>query len=183
MRRKQIDIDWIIKNHSSFFAKFNLNEAKIREHYEVWKIGKISTAVNDYYWYLLQNIITVIAEQVSSEEETYQLNYETYLKMWEFLVGIERKNGNHVKRTMHQNELRLWKLQSPNYKKEVVIISGACCSYCNELNGKRIDFEEALEKQYLASESCTREAGCNCCYSVLNSRDDNGRLIRIANKL
>lgn len=46
--KKTNDIDWIIKNHSAYFAKFNLNETKIREHYEVWKVGKISTAVNDY---------------------------------------------------------------------------------------------------------------------------------------
>lgn len=179
MKRKQLDIDWIIKNHLLFLQTFGLEESKIREHFEVWKVGKISTSINEYFWYLLQNIIPAIAEQVSSEEQIYQLNYETYFKMWEFLVYIERKNGNNVKKLMHHNEIKLWQLKQTNFRKEVVIISNTCCDYCESLNGKHISFEEALDKQYLASDQCTRENGCNCCYSVLTCEDENGELIPI----
>jgi hypothetical protein len=182
MEGKQIDIDWIIKNHLSFFTNFDLTESKIRQYYKVWEVDKLSTSINDYYWHLLQNIVIDIAEYTSSEEKMYQLNYETYLRMWEFLVRIEHKNGNQVKKLMHENELRLWKLQSTKFKKEVVIISGACCSFCDDLNGKQIAFEEALAKQYLASENCIREYGCNCCYSVISSRDENENLICINNQ-
>jgi len=179
MKKKQLDIEWVIKNHFPFLQKFGLDEAKIREHYEVWKVGKISISINNYFWYILQNIIAAIPVQVSSEEQMYQLNYDTYFIMWEFLAYVESKNANHVKKLMHQNELKLWRLKQTNFKVEVVIISKGCCDYCESLNGKLISFEEALDKEYLASDKCSREKGCNCCYSVLNSIDENGELIRI----
>ena len=138
MQRNQLNIEWILENHLSFLHKFGLNESKIREHFEVWKVGKISTSVNDYFWYIHQNILTEIAAQVSDEEQMCQLNYDTYYIMWEFLSYVENKNGNHIKRLMHKNEIRLWQIREGIFKKNVVIISNKCCDYCKTLNDKYV---------------------------------------------
>ena len=94
----------------------------------------------------------------------------------EYLVYTEHRNGNHIKGVLLENELRLWELQT-TYESEVVIISGHCCEYCDNLNHKQLSFKEALQKQYLASKDCTRVSGCNCCYGHVALRDSNDRLI------
>lgn len=176
MKRKIIGLDWIISTHLPFLKRFGLYESIIRKYYEDWKTAQPSATENDYLWHIFQTLISSIAEKANSQEQFYELSHATYSKMWEFLIHIEKRNGNHVKLLMHENEIRLWKLTTP-FKSEVIIISGHCCKFCDDLNQIKISFEEALTNKYLASDNCTREWGCNCCYSLVSVKDENGDLI------
>ena len=90
----------------------------------------------------------------------------------------KQKRPNKIIREKLDNYL---KSQRPigNYSMQIEIISGNCCEYCDSMNGNRIDLDEAIKKRYLASEKCTREWGCNCCYAYTAERDENGDLIII----
>ena len=172
-------MDWIIDNYMEYFQQFQLKEEDIRNHYEDWKSGKEVVLPKDYLWYLFQLIVQAIAKQATSEAHMYRKNVEVYSKMWEFLVKVENRNGTHVLRSKFLNELRLWKVESTIYKKQVEIISGHCCPYCDNLDKKIMSIDEALETQPLASKQCTRKWGCNCCYSETFARDSEGRLIKL----
>src|SRR5687768_13066229 len=176
MATKKITIDWIIENYMEYFTKFQLTELNIRNHFEEWKAGKQVVLPKDYLWYIFQMIVKTIAKQSSSEEQMCRLNVEVYSKMWEFIVKVENRKANHVLRSRFQNELRLWQLES-KFKQVVEIISGHCCLYCNNLDGKKMSIEEAIENQYLASKECTREWGCNCYYA--STVEKKGDLIHL----
>ncbi len=178
MKKKLLTIEWLINNHLPFLEKFGLDEKKIRDYYETWKVGKQSISINDYFWHILQKIIEQIAVQSQDEIQACELNIETYFIMWNFLRKVERKNANHVFKAMQLNKLRLAELQSGPYKKEVIFLSGHCCPYCNELNGKKFSFEEMIQGEYLGSSNCTNEYGCNCIFVTQSCRDEQGRFIR-----
>ncbi len=162
-----------------FFQKFGMEEDYIRKHYEEWKLDKEGATPKDFLWYTFQSIINAIAEQAASEEQMYQLNYDTYFKMWQFLVSVEKRNANHITRLMYENQFRLWKAKGGVFKKEVVLIMKGCCDYCDSLNGLRVSIDDAIKNIYLGSVNCTHKLGCNCTCSAENCRDENGRLIRV----
>lgn len=176
MAKKIIDIDWIITNQMNFLEKFGLYESVIRQYYEDWKKLQPEASANDYLWHVFQTLLDSVVEKFNTEEQLYELNFEIYSKMREFLVKVEKRNANHILKMMNENQLRLWKIRA-NFKSEVEIISGHCCEFCDSLNNKRISFEEAIEKRYLASKNCTNKYGCNCCYSQVSVKDENGNLI------
>jgi hypothetical protein len=76
--------------------------------------------------------------------------------MWVF-EKEERKNGNISFKLHLESKLRARQL-TYKFKTKVIIVSGHCCEYCDALNGMELTFDEALKKQYLASECCTRKA-------------------------
>lgn len=179
MAIKKITLDWIIDNYMEYFKQFQLTEQNIRTYFEEWKSGKDVVLPKDFLWHIFQLIVQAIAKQATSEEQLCLKNMEVYWKMWEFLVKVENRNGDHVLRSKFKNELRLWQLEEKTFKQQVEIISGHCCPFCNSLDGKIMSIEEALESQPLASKQCTRKWGCNCCYSVTGVRDSEGRLVMI----
>ena len=181
MTTKSNSLEWINNNYHNLFNKFNLDEKAIFKYYNSWKATHEIAANNDFLWSVFQQLLDATAKQAINEEALYRYNYEIYKEMWHFLVYVEHKNANHVKNLMHENELKLWDLtQTIEYK--IAIISGHCCKFCDSLNRQIMSFEEAIFKQYLASNKCTRERGCNCCYSMVSQRDENGRAIRRQNK-
>jgi hypothetical protein len=180
MAKSQITLEWIIEKYLSYFQTFHLTEDALRTYYSQFKSLLPTASDGDFLWHVFQLIVKEIAKQSHSEEQLYRLNEGVYLKMWEYLVTVENKNGNHVMRLHNENQLRLWQLQFQlKFKWHIVIISGHCCPYCDSLDEKELTFEEALEQQPLASKHCTRELGCNCCYVTRASRDANGRLIKL----
>jgi hypothetical protein len=170
-------IDWLVQAYMPFFRIYGMTEENVRDTFEEWKQQSKNDSVKDYLWYVFQQMLQIIPTQVSPDTEAYHdLIKAVYKQMWEFLVRVENKAGNHIKKQMHYHELELWKIQS-RYKQVVEIISGQCCPYCDSLNGKTFSFDEILKLQPLASKQCTRKWGCNCCYVVIGVRDVEGRLI------
>lgn len=176
MAKLDKDINWVAQEYRSFLKLFNVTESNLRSAYSDWQKKQPAGSMGDFLWYILNDLLGVIGKQHHSLQQFHRLNIEVYKKMWHLLVYHENRNGNGPKHSMHENELNLWKLEA-EWKSEVEIISGSCCSFCNDLKGKKLTFDEALNTQPLASKKCTREWGCNCCYTVTAVRGSNGRLI------
>jgi hypothetical protein len=177
MGKKAIrDLDWIVRKWLPYFTRFQITEEVLRAYHVQYKELQPAASDLDFLWNVFQVLGGEIANQAHTEEQLYQLNVELNMKMWEFLIVVERRNGNHVKKVMHENQLRLWQLTA-RFKTEVKIIAGHCCPFCDDLDSKIISFEKALATQPLASEQCTRERGCNCCYTQVAVRNADGRPI------
>jgi hypothetical protein len=77
-----------------------------------------------------------------------------YKEMWKYKVEVKGDNGNDYYRKYLYCGLMLYKL----YKQKTVrIASGGCCAFCDALNEQTMPIDEALERQPLASLSCTNE--------------------------
>ena len=129
MAARIIDIDWIIENEITFFLKFGMNAENIRSHFEYWNETNPKRKTNDYLWYLFQNILKQINQQVSAKLTRYELFADTYWEMWQF-EKTEEKKGNANLRLAFENRLKAWEL-SYNFKTEIVILSGNCCEFCD----------------------------------------------------
>lgn len=138
-------------------------------------------SVMDFAWAVFQKILTEVANAFQkgdiTEEQFYRENKDIYFEMTFFQRRHENKKGNHVFQLALYNDL-LYNKYRTRLKLNVVIISGHCCTFCNNLNNQQIPFEEALKEQYLGSNNCTRECGCNCTYAFRTLRDSNGKLIK-----
>jgi hypothetical protein len=75
------------------------------------------------------------------------------------------------------NQIKSKYYTSP-FEVNVVIISGYCCEFCNNLNGKYFEIEELFEDLKIHSSKCTRINGCNCTIGFNGKRDKNDRLIK-----
>lgn len=177
MPTREITINWIITNYLDYLKQFQLDEISIRHHFDEWKKEKKAKA-NKYLWYIFEKVREAISKQATSEIQRCRLNAELFKKMWEYKIKIENKNANDILKLQFENQLHVLKLEQTVYRLEIEVISGHCCLFCNSLNGKKLSLEEALSKQPLASDQCTRQWGCNCCYAENFARDSNNRFIK-----
>jgi hypothetical protein len=153
------DLDWMFKNYIEFFEKFDMNKSNITTVFFQWKMDN-EGGVKEYLWDIFEKLLYE-AQQIESEITSYKVQLLIYKEMWKYKVEVKGDNGNEYYRKYLYCGLMLYKL----YKKETVrIASGACCPSCDALNKQRMQIEDALESQPLASSNCTNELCCNCLY-------------------
>jgi hypothetical protein len=175
MAKSDHTLDWMIDNYMPFFMQFGMDEGNLRRQYEVWKAKSSNHRVHDYLWYIFQILLAESAKQSPNELELYRNNFKIHCKMWEFRIKVEGKKANDIKQLVEESRVRMETLQAPSYI-EIKVSSGHCCPYCDGLNGMVFSPEDVLENQYLASDKCTRERGCNCRYVSVVMRNDDGSL-------
>ena len=170
-------IDWLVKKYMSFFTEYGITEQNIREQYEVWKNKSNRDDAKHYLWFVFQQMVILIPTQTEQDSpRQHRLLRDVYFKMGEFMVTIEKKNGNHVKHLMLYHEIKGNDYQS-TIELKIRIISGHCCPFCDALDKRELTFEEVLNDQPLASNKCTRQYGCNCTYAYFPQRDAAGNVI------
>ncbi len=175
--RTPITINWIVKEHISFFNKHGVTEAALRKYHSEYPHKKNIYSDNDFLWGLFQQFVLEIGRQTTNLEDYYTYNIELYKRMRDFLVLIEDKNPNHIVKQINKNELELRKLSSM-YLFNLEIVAINCCPECEKLNGKIISLGDAIENQFLPPKKCTNRYGCSCFYCELPIRDLGGNLVK-----
>ena len=174
--KKVRTIEWLIKNHLSFFETFGMNEQNIRSYYEDWKI-KSSDNINDFLWHIFNTLLNQNAAQSKDIIGYYERNIEIYLQMLNLRRKIERKPANEIQKCLNRNKLEL-RFESSNLELNVVVSTTTGCDACKEVYNKEFPIREVLKNDVIPYETCTRNAGCACVYTFRPIRDENENLIR-----
>lgn len=174
-RSKQIlDLDWLIKKYLPFLQQFGMSEDNIRSYFNVWSENR-PALVKDYLWFLFHQLLKESAKQSHSESELYSHQITIYSEMLAFRRRVEKVKANEILQLLLEAKV-LKTITDSNLKFDVKINSGYCCSYCDSLNNKLFAVDVILENKYLGSKSCTNQFGCNCTYSFIALRNEDGRL-------
>jgi hypothetical protein len=177
MTKMTYDLDWLFTNYLDFFKVYGMEESDVRNHFQKWKESRKAPTVNDYLWYIFNHLQMETAKQASNEVQLYSSLRLIDMNMAMFLKLHEKRNANHIMRSMFRNDILLNEAQS-NIKLQVKIVSGACCPHCDSFNEKIMTIEEALENLPIASDICTKHLGCNCGLAYVPVRDTFGRIVR-----
>lgn len=174
--KNKFSLEWILDEYSYFFNMINIPISLVREKYIEFSEKQTNNNGKDFLWSLFQFLIIETSNNSKDEHEMYSRHEQIYYKMTSFRRKYENSKSNDILQLGFDSYLNSLE-PIGNIRMKVQIISGHCCDYCNSLNGKRIDLEDAKKNRYLASEKCTREYGCNCCYGYSPELDENGNLI------
>lgn len=107
----------------------------------------------------------------------YHKHSSIYFYMATFRRVYENSKANDIFQLKLDSELRSFN-NIVGFKMQAEIISNKCCDYCESMNGKRFDIQDALKNKYYDAEQCTWAFGCRSCYVGVPARDKNGSLIR-----
>lgn len=175
MKRKEKNIEWVIKNYSSFFENFKMDEANVITVYNDWKLMNPNKRINDFIWAMFNELLLRIAKQAKTETELYKYQRIVYGEMVYFLKRIESRNANYIVK-LFQNCVLNEAALSPLFLKAEVLTDSRC-EVCK--NFKYIaPIEQALKDSVIPLNNCPNPLGCTCCYAFQSERDKNGRLIR-----
>lgn len=173
-KSKPWTIDRVVKEYLSFFTKFGVTESEIHESYHSWDLTQTKD-VKDFVWYLFQSILEDVGRSSSSLRELHSKQRDIYYQMLFFRRKFGKAKANEILQLFLESDIES-NFANTNLSLKIKIISGYCCPYCNELNGKVFSYKEVMENKYLGSQKCTNEHGCNCTYAYIPQRDKNGKL-------
>lgn len=176
---KKFNIEKIPVNFAYFFKDYGLTTNDIKEDYKKFSVESPGSSSNDFIWQLFQGLIVEVSKTSKDLSEMYRKQERVYYEMASFVREYEGSNGNLYKQLGFACQLHSLSSEVTGFIMEVEVMSGSCCEYCNQFHSRRFSIEEVLNNKYLASEKCTNEFNCNCCYAVLPKKDTNGNLIRI----
>ena len=165
-----------VKKYRQTFETYGFPISELKTRFEESTNQKNYANTSDLVWSLFQELLLKAGQQSKTEYELYEGQWKIYAAMLDFRRKTEKSKANEILQLHLKAYVQMSSAQSTlNLKCE--IISGACCEYCNSLNGEKFEINEVLDKQFLGSKNCTNERGCNCCYSLVPERDSNGKLI------
>lgn len=174
-RNKQIlDLDWLVKKYLSFLQQFGMNEDNIRSYFIVWSKNR-HPLIKDYLWFIFQQLLIESTKQSHSASEIYRHQITIYSEMLSFRRRVEKVKANEILQLLLEAEV-LKAITDTDLKLDVKINSGYCCPYCDSLNNKNFAVDDILENKYLGSNNCTNQFGCNCTYSFIPLRNEDGSL-------
>lgn len=165
-----------VKNYGQTFAAYGFPISELKTRFENSTNQKKYPNTADLIWSLFQELLLKAGQQAKTEYELYEGQWKIYAAMLDFRRKTEKSKANEILQLHLKAYVQMSSSQS-TLNLKCKIISGACCEYCNSLDGKNFEIQEVLDKQFLGSENCTNEKGCNCCYSLVPERDSNGKLI------
>ena len=174
-KSKPWTIERVAKEYLPFFTKFGVTESEIYKLYHSWDLTQ-KKDIKDFVWYLFQSILENVGRSSSSLTELHSKQKEIYSQMLFFRRKFYKAKANEILQLFLESDIESHFAETSLILK-IEIISGYCCPYCNELNGKVFSYKEVMENKYLGSQKCTNELGCNCTYAFQPQRDKNGRLI------
>lgn len=172
-------LEKMLTDYRHIYDHFGMNEYNILCQFGVWA-KKRSPIVSDYAWYIFNMLLEKNAEITDNERDREYRNAMLYGAMVYFRREVEnadRASINKIQRPFNTSTLNYQLMdlgQAGHFLIEIV--SGQCCPFCDTLDGRKYEIEDYLKNEYLASPKCTRESGCNCCFSLLPKRDKNGHL-------
>ena len=172
----EYDMEWLVSDYGSFLQKFGLDEESIRSHYVVWKEKSGVASVRDYLWYLFQVILGETAKQVKNPVDLQKNNLEIYTAMWFYRTHVEGQKATELQQLMNDTRIRLWQTELP-FRFQVKVLSGQCCSYCDQLNNQLFPVEDLLQHRAFATEHCLSETGCNCTIIPVAERDAQNQIV------
>ncbi len=170
MLDKELDLNWLILNHSEFLQQFGIDRDKIITDYILFEQKESGNSVLDYLAELLTKASLFNIKTADTEERYYKAKLKLDNKALEFFAKLGKGNKNYLLRQIHFDKLMISKSTLP-FKFDIQIDSNDCCLYCAKKNKKIFTFEKIIEKQYLPLKQCKREDGCCCSYSVVPSDD------------
>lgn len=174
--KDKFSLEWILDKYSWFFESIKIPDRLVQDKYSDYFKSQPNGNGKDFLWSLFQFLIIETSETSNNMQEIYRIHERIYYEMASFRRKHEKIRANEILRLGFDSYLQGCE-PSRFFIEKVEIISGGCCEYCDSLNGKRMDLEVARKNRYLASEQCTREYGCNCCYGYSAERDSDGNLI------
>lgn len=175
MENKKI-FDRAIKSYGQTFESYGLSISELNRRFEKNLKQNQNSSSKDFIWSQFQELLLKAGQQAKSEYELYEGQWKIYAAMLDFRRRIEKSKANEILQLHLKAYVQMSNAQS-RLNLKCKIISGACCEFCDSLNGKKYEIDEVLGKQFLGSENCTNERGCNCCYALVPERDSNNRLI------
>lgn len=176
MAHQKKTIEWMLKKYLPFFRKFGMTEENILSHYNEWKLNRVDR-IEDYLWYIFNFLLNENMKQSRNIVDLYKRNDEIYMQMLYFRRKIEGKPANEIQKALNYNRLEL-NIEKTKYEFDLIIIGTIDCEACKNIDGKIITVQQALKKEIIPYNECTRKQGCACLYSIKLKRDNNDRLIR-----
>ena len=97
-------IEWLLKNYTSLFEEFGVQENDIKERFEYWK-EKQSEIVEDFLWSLFNGQLLENAKQANNLLELYSKNDRIYAEMLFFRRKTEKVPANKLLKLFNANRI------------------------------------------------------------------------------
>ncbi|MBS1661876.1 MAG: hypothetical protein JST68_12590 [Bacteroidetes bacterium] len=162
---------------SILIEKFEVSAIDFAKQISAWqnRLGNSMESEKAFLWQFLEKWAQVLSQKCPDPYLQYKQLQALYRLMWSYLIG-EQKKGTAMMEIMNYLELKIADLSV--YKTYVTIIGDKQCAAVEALNGMTVSLENALLKQPIPYDNCSRQLGCICCYGIHAERNPTGRLIR-----